>query len=102
MRYRSSHRKSFNFTYGLEYQNPVAEEIASEPAPIPTGDDIPMQGTATSNIYVNPHEVTEKEAPLAKDSSSDQSMQSLILKFGDGASQESLDEAPEKEELTAL
>ena len=102
MRYRSSHRKSFNFTYGLEYQNPVAEDPATEPVlPTTNDDDITIQVAASPNIYVNPHNLTEKEAPLAtaKDSSSDQSMQSLVLKFGDSGSQESL---PEKEELTAL
>ncbi|XP_064388044.1 uncharacterized protein LOC135336225 isoform X3 [Halichondria panicea] len=117
IRYRHKHQKSVNFSYGIEYDNPVADNDDDiEPA-----NTRPMNGVeitvAAPDIYVNPGDLSEQaeEEPKAKEaavtdeiaerdegaSNSDRSMQSLILKFGDdddNASQHST----EKEELTSL
>ena len=115
LRYCHTHQKSVNFSYGIEYDNPVADDDDIEPVssrPL-NGVDITV---AAPNIYVNPGDVSVQgegeEEPKAKEaavadekaaerdegaSNSDRSMQSLILKFGedDDASQHSV-------ELTSL
>ncbi len=119
IRYRHKHQKSVNFSYGIEYDNPVADDDDDDN---PTIIVRPLNGdgtTVTANIYVSHGDMKEEEGEVPKEiegaaaangktaeieekaSNSDRSIQSLILKFGeddDNASQRSV----EKEEHTSL
>lgn len=103
---RGSHHKSYDFTYGLEYENPIAVAASPEPYPAPQATiekNASVQVSGTANIYVNPHEIECAEPSVAKESASSQSMQSIILKFGDpNFSEDSDSEASKKEDLTSL